>query len=144
MFFENWNFLGHEVLKLYFKCSKDSISWNIRALKYPFFNKELKFLVQNFHSQFFKQSIFEASEALKQWEGTISKKRRLFHWFSRNSELEATWISLIGWPHKTSSIYVHKVLYLRNLEGFTIIIQSNLVLKVTTFWSSQNFSLKVS
>ena len=43
----------------------------------------------------------------KQWEGTISKKRRSFHWFSRNSELEATWISLIGWPHKTSSMYVY-------------------------------------
>ena len=42
------------------------------------------------------------------------------------------------------SIYVHKLLYLRNLEWFTIIIQSNMVLKVTTFWSSQNFSLKVS
>ena len=33
------------------------------------------------------------------------KKRRSFHWFSRNSELEATWISLIGWPNKTSNIY---------------------------------------
>ena len=52
-----------------------------------------------------KQSIFETSEAPKQWEGTISKKRRSFHWFSRNSELEATWISLIGWPHKTSIYY---------------------------------------
>ena len=52
-----------------------------------------------------KQSIFEASEAPKQWEGTISKKRRPFHWFSRNSELEATWISLIGWPHKMSITY---------------------------------------
>ena len=25
--------------------------------------------------------------------------------FSSNSEVEATWISLIGWPHKTSSSY---------------------------------------
>ena len=41
----------------------------------------------------------------KQWEGTISKKRRSFHWFSHNSELEATWTSLIGWPHKTSNIH---------------------------------------
>ena len=55
-----------------------------------------------------KESIFEASEAPKQWEGTISKKRRLFHWFSRNSELEATWIILIWWPQKTSKHYVIK------------------------------------
>ena len=27
----------------------------------------------------------------------------MFHWFSCNSDLEATWISLIGWPHKTSN-----------------------------------------
>ena len=44
------------------------------------------------------------SEAPKQWEETISKKRRSFNWFSCNSELEATWISLIGWPNKTSII----------------------------------------
>ena len=92
------------LIQLYIKCSKNSFSWNIKAPKYPFFNDELKFLVQNFHSQFFKQSIFEASEAPKQWEGIISKKRRLFYWVSRNFELEATWISLIGWPHKTSII----------------------------------------
>ena len=42
------------------------------------------------------------SEAPKQWEGTISKQWRSFHWFSLNSELEATWINLIGWPHKAS------------------------------------------
>ena len=41
----------------------------------------------------------------KQWEGRISKKRRLFNRFSRNSELEATWISLIGWTNKTSTRY---------------------------------------
>ena len=34
------------------------------------------------------------------------KKKRSFRWFSCNSEVEATWTSLIGWPHKTSSIYV--------------------------------------
>ena len=33
------------------------------------------------------------------------KKRRLFYWFSCNSALEATWISLIRWPHKTSTFY---------------------------------------
>ena len=37
----------------------------------------------------------------------ISKKTRSFRWFSSNSEVEATWASLIGWPHKTSTTYVH-------------------------------------
>ena len=31
-------------------------------------------------------------------------KRRSFRWFLRNSELEGTWISLIGWPQKTPKV----------------------------------------
>ena len=46
------------------------------------------------------------SEAPQKWQGTILKKRRSFCWFSRNSEVEATWISLTGWPHKTSTVHV--------------------------------------
>ena len=46
-----------------------------------------------------KQSIFEASEALQKWEGMILQETRLF-----NSEVEATWASLIGWTHKTSKL----------------------------------------
>ena len=30
-------------------------------------------------------------------------------WFSRNSEVEVTWTSLIGWPHKTSTNYLQGV-----------------------------------
>ena len=43
------------------------------------------------------------SEALQKWEGMILKKTRLFRWFSHNSEVEATWTNLIGWPHRTSN-----------------------------------------
>ena len=77
------------------------------------------------------------SEAPKQWEGTISKKRRSFHWFSCNSELEVTWISLIGWPHKTSSTYllsylcalaaqIYKIgtLHFRYKAGRTVVAQA--------------------
>ena len=49
-----------------------------------------------------KQSIFEASDALQKWEGIILKKTRLFCWFSSNSEVGATWASLISWPKHTS------------------------------------------
>ena len=57
-----------------------------------------------------KQSIFEASEALKKWEGMILKKTMSFRWFSSNSEVEATWASMIGWPHKTSITYLYLLL----------------------------------
>ena len=40
-------------------------------------------------------------------EGTKKMKSMSFHQYSWNSEVETTWISLIGWHHKTSSRYVH-------------------------------------
>ena len=39
-------------------------------------------------------------------EGMKKIKSMLFHQYSWNSEVETTWISLIGWPHKTSNKYV--------------------------------------
>ena len=83
-------FWGHKVLKLYFMCTKNAISWNTRAPKYPFFNEELKILVQNFS--------YLISEAVNFWGPAVMR-------FLLNSELEDTWISLIRWPHKTSTIH---------------------------------------
>ena len=40
-------------------------------------------------------------------EGTKKIKSTSFHQYSWNSEVETTWISLIGWYHKTSSVYWH-------------------------------------
>ena len=37
-------------------------------------------------------------------EGTKKVKSRSIHQYSWNSEVDTTWISLIGWPHKTSII----------------------------------------
>ena len=88
-------FLGHEILKLYFYWSKNSH----RAPKYLF----LKILVENFHTQFLKQWMFEASEALHKVEDT--KKKMSFHQYSWNSEVETSWISLIGWPYYLSFTY---------------------------------------
>ena len=45
-------------------------------------------------------------EALQKWEGMILKKTRSFFQLSCNSEEVTVWTSLIGWPHKTSIIYV--------------------------------------
>ena len=72
-------FWGHEVLKLHFYGSKNSRSKNIRTPKYLFCNEEFKFLVQIFHTQFLKQSMFEASEALQKPEEPKKIKTTLFH-----------------------------------------------------------------
>jgi hypothetical protein len=64
-------------------------------IKYTFFNEELKFLFQTFHTYFLNQSIFEASEALQNTEGMILKKNPRYFYLC-NSEVETTWISLIG------------------------------------------------
>ena len=86
--------------------SKNSRSKNIRAPKYQSFYEEFKFLIQIFHTQFSKQSMFEASETLQKPKGTKKIKTTLFHWYSWNSELETTWNSWIGWRHRTSNTYV--------------------------------------
>ena len=36
------------------------------------------------------------------WRGQKKIKSRSFHQYSWNSEVDTSWISLIGWPHKTS------------------------------------------
>ena len=50
--------------------------------------------------------MFEASEALQKMEGMKKIKSTSFHQYSWNSEVETTWISLIGWHHKTSTTYL--------------------------------------
>ena len=74
---------------------------------YIFFNTKFEFLIQNFHTQVLKQSMFETSEALQQAEGRKKYKSTSFHQYSWNSEVETTWISLIGWHHKISNMYLH-------------------------------------
>ena len=63
-------------------------------------------MAHNFHTYFFKQSKFEAPEAPQKPSGTKKSKSRSFHQYSWNSEVETTWISLIGWHHKTSNKYL--------------------------------------
>ena len=48
--------------------------------------------------------MFEASEALQKTEATKKLKTKSFHQYSWNSEVETTWISLIGRPHLLGSI----------------------------------------
>ena len=62
-------------------------------------------MVKNFHTKFLKKSMLEASEALHLMKGTKKIKSMSFHQYSWNSEVEKYWISLIGWHHKTSTVY---------------------------------------
>ena len=48
--------------------------------------------------------MFEASEALQKMEGMKKIKSTSFHQYSWNSEVETTWINLIGWHHETSLV----------------------------------------
>ena len=113
---------------------KNSLSWNIRACKYLFFNKEFKFLVKNFHTQFLKQSMFEASEALHKVDGI---KTTSFHQYSWNSEVETTWIRLIGWPHKTSSKYYVFIV----LSSLRVSILPFFLLRIRWIWKYSSLSL---
>ena len=81
-----------------------------------------------------KQSILEASEALQKWEGMIWKKTGLFRQLSSNSEVEATWASLINWPHKMSKSY-SKLVYKATLSFILTI----LIWVVAYFEPKRNF-----
>ena len=80
--------------------------------------------------------MFEASEALQKMEGMKKIKSTSFHQYSWNSEVETTWISLIGWHHKTSSTYIVPSHYkLREVvkkvgvdSVFSVIVQDHLFL----------------
>ena len=94
----------------------------IYEVKWPFLigKKEIKmvewchlseqFLCKSFHTdQFLKQSTLKAFEALHKVDKKI--KTTSFDQYSWNSKVEKTWISLIGWPHKTSNLqFLHFVL----------------------------------
>ena len=48
--------------------------------------------------------MFEASEALQNMKGMKKIESMSLHQYSWNSEIETTWIILIGWHHKTSTV----------------------------------------
>ena len=52
-------------------------------------------------------------------------KSTWFHQYSWNSEVETSWISLIGWHHKTSTIYGPDAVILYLQETFSIAMIKN-------------------
>ena len=76
-------------------------------------------------------------------EGTKKIKSMSFHQYSGNSEVETTWISLIGWHHKTSTIYQHGyLLEIQILAQFFMQIYSNYSVLNSSFFLKLNQSLK--
>ena len=64
----------------------------------------------NFWSKFFILNFWSSrcSRLLRpctKWRGQKKIKSMSFHQYSWNSEVETTWISLIGWHHKTSTVH---------------------------------------
>ena len=66
--------------------------------------------------------MFKASEALHKTKGTNKIQTISFHQYSWNSEVETSWISLIGWPHRTSSKYLCKRIIADSAQGLFVSI----------------------
>ena len=66
-------------------------------------------------------------------EGTKKIKSMSFHQYLWNSEVEATWISLNGRHHKTSSIYSQNIFIVELDDSYTI-VKSNLVVDSFYLW----------
>ena len=71
--------------------------------------------------------MFEAPEAPQKMEGMKKIKSMSFHHFSWNSEVETTWISLIGWHHKTSNTYLNSIYNLIQMTSVTLALPKYLL-----------------
>ena len=69
----------------------------------------LGYLISNY--LFLNEECFEAVNVWGFWgpatsQGDKKIKSKSFHQYSWNSKVGTTWISLIGWPQKTSNMYI--------------------------------------
>ena len=58
---------------------------------------------------FWRSQCLRLLRPCRKWRGWKKIKSTSFHQYSWNSEVETTWISLIGWHHKTSSTYLDRM-----------------------------------
>ena len=68
-------------------------------------------------------------------------KPRSFHQYSWNSEVEITWISLIGWHRKTSSEYTSKAQYQVRMYVFLLPLQPCWQQSVTGTWAGSEYGI---
>ena len=80
-------------------CIYVRISWIL--MERPWFN----FLSPPLILRFWSSQCLRLLRPCNKPRGQKKIKSTLFHQYSWNSEVETTWISLIGWPHKTSRVY---------------------------------------
>ena len=67
-----------------------------------FLMRNLNFWSKIFKLNFWRSQCLRLLRPCRRWRGW-KKKSMSFHQYSWNFEVETTWISLIGWHHKTSS-----------------------------------------
>jgi len=68
---------------------------------------------------------------------TIKLKSRSFHKYSRNSEVETTWISLISWLHKTSNTGLHSTWLYIYCNGVRVVREHTIIGQ----WTSLSYVL---
>ena len=71
--------------------------------------KNLNFWSKSFILNFWSSWCSRLLRPCTKWRGQKKLKSMSFHQYSWNSEVETTWISLIGWHHKTSSKHLSLV-----------------------------------
>ena len=94
-----------ERLCFYFFCPLDLLqalgslkNWLLQKLSMKIFDQKFRFLI--------KKQVFLCFNISRTWIfWTKIIKSTAFHQYSWNSEVETTWISLIGWHHTTSIAY---------------------------------------
>ena len=70
-----------------------------------FLMRNLNFWSKLFILRFWSCHCLRLLRPCNKWRGQKKIKPKSFLQYSWNSEVETTWISLIGWPHKTSRTY---------------------------------------
>ena len=76
--------------------------------------RNLNFWSKFFILNFWSSQCWRLLRPCTKWRGQKKMKSISFHQYSWNSEVETTWIGLIGWHHKTSNRYL---LYISKLNG---------------------------
>ena len=87
-----------------------------------FLMRNLNFWSKIFILNFLSSQCPRLLRSCTKWRGWKKIKSTSFHQYSWNSEVETTWISLIGWHHKTSILYPMNICF---VASEFILLQKN-------------------
>ena len=114
MFFWKLKFFGvMKFLSCIFSGQKIHIFRMLGHLNTYFLIRHYNFWSKFFILRFWSSRCLRLLRPCNKPRGQKKIKSTLFHQYSWNSEVETTWISLMGWPHKTSINNVCILLILR-------------------------------